>query len=336
MYNRVMVLNARLERHTRGNHVAAPQPTHTQFKRIFAMISVSMSRYRVAIVTMLALAGASLSPVVHAAAATTVTFQANNPWAQEVATLDHYDASRDYSVAVAANKTLDIKLYTRNPNVFFKIVDATHDATLVDTMQTGATAWSAPIKAAATFMIRVYVDPAALERGDSAKYALQVGVYGAADMRPASTAVTFEPGNPWTQQVGRIDSGATAHDYTVTIAAGNTLQVNLVAKDTNLHFKVLGADQTVLTDSATTAAATSAATTTTGGTTWSTPVTAAATYTIRVYADPASVPTGAAFGYALQIGQYPTNRTQPAPGASTATPAAASSAAPAPPNSATH
>ncbi|HET7561120.1 MAG TPA: hypothetical protein VFJ87_01930 [Rhodanobacteraceae bacterium] len=301
------------------------------------MISVSTSHFRIAILAVLALAVAGLSPAVLADATTTVTFQSNNPWAQEVGTVDHYSPSHDYSVAVAAGKTLHINLLTRNPNLFFKIIDETHDSTLVDTMQTGATTWSANVPTAATFTIHVYAEPSTLERGDTVKYALQVGAFGAADMRPASTEVTFQPNNPWTQEVGRIDSGAAAHDYTVAVAAGNTLQVNLIAKDANLHFKVMGADQAVLVDTAATAPATTTATTTTGGTTWSTPVTAAATYTVRVYADPASLPAGAAFGYALQIGQYPTNRTQPAAGASAAMPAgAASAAAPAGASSAAH
>ncbi|HET7930633.1 MAG TPA: hypothetical protein VFL63_04490 [Rhodanobacteraceae bacterium] len=305
------------------------------------MISVT-SHFRIALLATLALAVAGVSPAVLADAATPVTFQANNPWAQEVGTIDHFNASHDYSVAVAAGKTLHVKLFTRNPNVFLKIRNDTQDKKLVDTMQTGATTWSEVVPAAATFTIHVYADPAALERGDTVKYALQVGAYGANDMRPASTEVTFQPGNPWAQELGRIDSGALAHDFTVAVAAGNTLQVNLVAKDANLHFKVMGADQAVLVDTATTAAtpaaaSTTAAVTTTGSSTWSTPVTAAATYTIRVYADPASMPPGAASGYALQIGQYPTNRTQPAAGASTATPASAASvAAPASASSAAH
>lgn len=285
------------------------------------MISVSMFRVRVGIAAMLVLAVAGLSPAAVADTATNVTFQANNPWAQEIGTVDHFDASRDYSVAVAAGKTLQIKLFTRNPNVFFRITNQTLGKKLVDTMQTGATTWSTDVAAASTFLIRVYVDPAAMANGDSAKFALQVGAYGAADMQPASTAVTFQPNNPWAQEVGRIDSGATAHDYTVAIAAGNTLQVNLIDKDANVHFKVLGPDQATLVDTASTPAAT-----TTGGTTWSTAVTTAATYTVRVYADPASMPPGAASGYALQVGQYPTNRTQPASGASAATPASAASA----------
>lgn len=301
------------------------------------MNSVSTFRTRVAVAAMLALAIFGLCPSALAGATTTVTFQPNNPWAQEVGSVDHYDASHDYSVAVPAGKTLHIKLYTRNPNVFLKITNETSGKKLVDTMQTGATTWSQDFVAASTVKVHVYVDPATMVQGDSSKYALQVGVYGANDMRPASTAVTFQPGNPWAQELGRIDSGATAHDYTVAVAAGNTLQANLIAKDSNLHFKVLDANQAVLFDStaAPAAAGTTAAATTPGESTWSTPVTAAATYTIRVYADPASVPQGAAFGYALQVGQYPTNRAVPASGASSAAPATsampAGSAAPAVP-----
>lgn len=280
------------------------------------MMSMSMLRHRIAIVAIMAFAGAALSPVALADASTTVTFAANNPWAQEVGTVDHYKASHDYTVAVDAGKTLQINLLTHNPNVFFKIADQTHDEQLVDTMQTGATTWSQVVAAPATYTIHVYVDPAAMERGDSAKYALQIGQYGAADMQPATTTVTFQPNTPWAQQVGKIDATATAHDYSVAVTAGNTLQVNLVANDPNVRFKVEDANQAVLVDSGTT-----------GAKTWSTPVTMAATYTVRVYVDPAAMPPGKASGYALQIGQYPTNRAQPASGASAAAPAAASSSA---------
>lgn len=285
------------------------------------MTSGSTFRSRAALVVALSIAAAAFAPAALADTATPVTFEANNPWAQEVATLSHDQPSHAYSVSVDAGKTLHLKLYSRNPNLFIKVRNDTLRKDLVDTAKTGATTWSEAVTAPTTFSIRVYVEPSVMERGESAKYALQVGAYGAADLRPASTAVTFQPGQPWAQELGRIDAGATAHDYTVAVAAGNTLQVNLIAKDTNIHFKVLDASDAALVDTASTPAAAS------GTSTWSTAAASAATYTIRVYADAASVPPGAAFGYAVQIGQYPTNRAQPPAAGSVAAPTPASAPA---------
>jgi hypothetical protein len=249
-----------------------------------------------------------------AASPVAVTFQANNPWTQEVGSVDRRDASHDYSVDVAAGKTLQVNLVTRDPNVFFKVRDETHGKQLVDTYQTGATTWSSPNPTATSYTIHVYVDPYAMERGEEAKYALQIGHYGPEDMQTATTAVTFQEGNPWVQEVGAMDAQATSHDYTVAIAAGNALQINLITRTPGLHFKVANqVDGTQLVDTAST-----------GTATWSTSAATATTYTIHVYVDPAAVPPGKNAQYALQIGQYPAQ----AAGAA-ATPAPAGTQAPA-------
>jgi hypothetical protein len=147
-----------------------------------------------------------------------------------------------------------------------------------------------------------------------------MGQYGPEDMQAATTKVTFKPDCPWAQEVGSLDSRGPAQDYTVDIAAGDTLQVNLVTHDSRLHFKV--ADQTSnqqLVDTATT-----------GTDKWSTPVAAAATYKIEVYVDRNAIQRGEIARYALQIGHYRTQSATPA-SAGTAQPAAstpASSASP--------
>lgn len=254
-----------------------------------------------------------------------VTFEANNPWTQEIGSVDRYNDSHDYSVQVAAGKTLQINLVTRDPNVFFKIRNETQDKQLVDTFQTGATTWSTQNTTAATYTIHVYVDPAAMQRDEVAKYALQIGQYGAADMRAPTTTVTFTEGKAWVQTAGTLDPQAATRDYAVAIAAGQTLAVNLVTRSTNVHFKVQdqASGQTVV-DSAN------------GNVTkWSMPVDTAATYKISVYADPAALPPGARAGYALQIGHYPQDNMQPATAGSAAAPPATAASAAAPAEAAT-
>jgi len=252
----------------------------------------------------------------------TVTFQPNNPWTQEVGNVSRMDDSHDYTVAIAAGKTLQINLVTRDPNVFFKVRNDSQRKDLIDTLNTGATTWSTPNTDAATYTIHVYVQPDAMQRGEVADYALQIGQYGQSDMRAPTTTVTFEENKPWVQTVGTLDSQAAARDYAVAIAAGQTLAVNLVTRNPKVYFKVQDqATGTTLIDSATSSA-----------TTWSTPVEAAATYTVSVYADPAAVPPGAKAGYALQIGHYPQGNAQPATAGTTAPspPATAASATAAP------
>lgn len=271
---------------------------------------------RFALAAAIGIAGACLMLPAIADPATTVTFQANNPWTQEIGTVSHSDHSHEYTVAVAADKTLQINLVTRNPNVYFVVKNDSKGEQLVDTRETGATTWSTPNATAATYTIRVYVDPATIRSGESAKYALQVGQYGAADMQAASTEVTFKDNQPWAQVVGKVDAAAPAHDYPVAIAAGMTLQVNLITKDSRVHFKVEDEHHDkVLFDSATA-----------GTNTWSTPVAVAATYDIHVYVDPAGMPPGRAVGYALQVGHFPGQGAQPAAPGTTASPAQAASA----------
>ena len=121
--------------------------------------------------------------------------------------------------------------------------------------------------------------------------------------------MTFEAGKPWSEQDGALASGATAHNFTVTIAAGMTVKVNLVSSNPQLHFRVN--DQThdkKLVD-----------TSTTGSNTWTDSVAAATTYMIHVYVDPAAMPSGQKASFALQVGQFAAGETQPAKAASAAT-----------------
>jgi hypothetical protein len=244
--------------------------------------------------------------------ATAVTFQPDNPWTQEIGKVTRMDNSQDYTVAISAGKTFQINLVTRDPNVFFKVRNDTTRDDLVDTYQTGATTWSTATTDAATYTVQVYVQPEAMQRGEVADYALQIGQYGQSDMRAPTTTVTFEENKPWVQAVGTLDSQAASRDYAVAIAAGQTLAVNLVTRSPNVHFKVANqANGQTLIDNAT------------GTTTsWTTPVEAAATYTISVYADPAAVPPGAKAGYALQIGHYVQGNAPTATAGSAAAPAA--------------
>ena len=271
-----------------------------------------MSRFhflRSALGVSLGLATACMSLPAFADTPVTVTFAANSVWAQEIGNLDHSENSLDYTVAVAAGKTLQLNLLSRNPNVNFKVKDQSHDKVLLDTLKTGESTWSSPNATATTYAIRVYIDPAAIKSGDTAKFALQVGQYGAEDMQPPATAVTFEADHPWAQREGILASGATVYNFTVAIAAGMTVKVNLVSSNPQLHFKVN--DQThdkKLVD-----------TSTTGTNTWSESVAAATTYMIQVYVDPAAMPAGQKAPFALQVGQFASGDTPPAKAASATT-----------------
>jgi hypothetical protein len=287
-----------------------------------------MSRFHVlrsALGVSLGLAAACLSLPAFAGTPVTVTFPANSVWAQEIGDLNHSDNSLDYTVAIAAGKTLQLNLLSRNPNVNFKVKEQSHDKLLLDSLKTGESTWSIPNATATTYAIRVYIDPAAIKSGETAKYALQIGQYGAEDMRPPSTAMTFEVNKPWTQQAGILAAGATAHDFTVAIAAGMAIKVNLVSSNPQLHFRVN--DQThdkKLVDSSTT-----------GANTWSESVAAPTTYLIQVYVDPAAMPAGQKAQFALQVGQYASGDTQLAKpaGATTAVPPAAATSMSSPPAS---
>ncbi|HEV7123697.1 MAG TPA: hypothetical protein VGN24_09815 [Rhodanobacter sp.] len=264
------------------------------------------------------LAAASVLLPAFAGTPVTVTFPANSVWAQEIGNLTHSDNSLDYTVAVAAGKTLRLNLLTRNPNVYFRVTDQSHGKLMLDTLKTGEPTWSATNAAAITYAVRVYIDPGAIQSGETAKYALQIGQYGAADMRAPTTAVTFEAGKPWSEQDGTLTSDAAAHSFSVAIAAGMTVKVNLISSNPQLHFNVH--DQThgkKLID-----------TSTTGATTWSETVAAATTYVIEVSVDPSAIPPGQKAAFALQIGQYASGGTQnakPASATTIAPPAAATS-----------
>jgi hypothetical protein len=264
-----------------------------------------MSRFvflRSALGVSLGLAAISLSLPVFADTPIAVTFAANSVWAQEIGNLDYSDNSVDYTVEVPAGKTLQLNLLGRNPNVHFKVTDQGRGKVVLDTVKTGETTWSTPNAAATTYAIRVSIDPDTMGPHGTAKFALQVGRYGAEDMHPSATVVTFEADKPWTQKDGILTSNATAYDFTVAIAAGMTVKVNLVSSNPQLHFKVN--DQTHDKDLVDTS--------TTGANTWSEPVAAATTYLIQVYVDPAALPSGQKAPFALQVGQYASGDAQPA------------------------
>ena len=274
----------------------------------------------------LGLAVTCLSLPAFASAPVAVTFAANSVWAQEIGNLNHSDTSIDYTVAVAAGKTLQLNLLGHNPNVHFKVKDQSHGKVLLDTHTTGESTWSTLNATATTYAIQVYIEPAAIQSGETAKYALQIGQYGAEDMQPPTTAVTFEANKPWAEQDGALDSSATAHNFTVAIAEGMTVKVNLVSSNPGLHFKV--SDQTHNKNLADTSS--------TGANTWSESAAAATNYMIQVYVDPAAIPSGQKAQYALQVGQYASGATQPATPAGTTTtaPPAAATSTSSPPASA--
>lgn len=283
---------------------------------------MSPSRLLRAAVVAIALALAGAAPPALADSSVTVSFQPNNPWTQEVGKITRMDNAQDYTVAIEPGKTLQINLVTRDPNVFFKVRNDTQRKDLVDTYQTGATTWSTENTDAATYTIHVYVQADAMQRGEVADYALQIGQYGQSDMRAPTTTVTFAEGKPWVQTTGVLDSQATSRDYAVAIEAGQTLAVNLVTRNPKVHFKVEDqANKQTLVDSATS-----------GSASWTTPVNAAGNYTVSVYADPAALPPGTKAGYALQIGHYAQNIGSPAGTGTAAAPppaSAGSAAAPA-------
>lgn len=262
----------------------------------------------------LLLAGLLATPHAAAATATSVTFEPGQFWAQETGRISRQDNSFEYAVQVEAGKTLQINLLTRDPNIFFQVRSAGQRKPLVDTLTTGATTWSAPIAAAGSYTIRVYAQPEALDRGKEVPYALQVGQYSAADMRVPATTVAFEGNSPWAQYGSTLDGQSAERDYSVEIAAGQMLAVNLVTKSTDVHFKV--------TDPATKQTLVQGASPSPNA--WTTPVTAATTYLVSVYADASTLPPGVTADYTVQIGHYP----QPAAAGSTALPAAAVPAAP--------
>ncbi|MFK2931095.1 hypothetical protein [Dyella agri] len=264
----------------------------------------------------LGVAAACMSLPAFATTPVTVTFEANSVWAQQIGNLDHSDSSRDYTVAIAAGKTLQLNLITSNANVYFKVNDQTHDKQLLDSHKTGASTWSSPNATATTYTIQVYMDPEAVKRDETAKYALQIGQYGAADLQPPTTAMTFQANKPWAVENGSLASGATAHNFTVSIAAGMAVKVNLVSSTPQLHFKVN--DQTHNKPLVDTSA--------TGTNTWSESAATATNYMIQVYVDPATMPSGQQAPFTLQVGQYASGGAQPAGATTAASPAAATSA----------
>jgi hypothetical protein len=106
--------------------------------------------------------------------------------------------------------------------------------------------------------------------------------------------ISFTPGNPWTQTIGSVTKTSSYQEYSFTADAGKTLQINLISRNPNLYFKVLSADsRKPLVD-----------TMSSGETTWTTKPGTDATYTVRVYQDPATAASGDVTKYALQVGIY--------------------------------
>jgi hypothetical protein len=128
-------------------------------------------------------------------------------------------------------------------------------------------------------------------------------------MRSPATAVTFEAGKPWAQRDGLLDSGAPVYNFTVAIAAGMTVKVNLLSDNPGLHFKVT--DQThdkALVDTGTT-----------GASSWTESVATATNYVVEVYVDQAATPP-AQTRFVLQVGQYASANPQPAAATTAAAP----------------
>jgi hypothetical protein len=110
----------------------------------------------------------------------------------------------------------------------------------------------------------------------------------------AADAISFSPGNPWSQTIGSVTKTSNFQEYTVSADAGKTLQINLISRNPNLFFRVLPADShKPLVDTAKN-----------GATTWSTKADANETYTVRVYQDPDTALSGDVTKYALQVGIY--------------------------------
>lgn len=124
--------------------------------------------------------------------------------------------------------------------------------------------------------------------GFAAMNAIPVSIAHAAD------AISFAPGNPWSQTIGNVSKTSDFHEYSVTANAGKTLQINLISRNPNLFFRVLPADShKPLVD-----------TVNDGATTWTTKPEADAIYTVRVYEDPTTVSGDDVTKYALQVGVF--------------------------------
>lgn len=114
---------------------------------------------------------------VAAAAATPVTFEANNPWAQMRGSLSHDAFKQDYTVAGHAGMTLALRLFSKNPNVYLKVTGPGSRKPLLDTIKTGETTWSASMSADGEYTVEVYTLPEITKSGEDSPYALQVGIY---------------------------------------------------------------------------------------------------------------------------------------------------------------
>lgn len=120
-----------------------------------------------------------------------LTFPANSVWAQEIGNLDQAASTHDYTVAIAAGKTLQIKLISNDANVYFKVNDQSHE--VLASHKTGVCDWSTPNAAATTYTIEVYADHAALPSGQQVPFTLQVGQFAAGSTQHAAAATTASP-----------------------------------------------------------------------------------------------------------------------------------------------
>jgi hypothetical protein len=124
--------------------------------------------------------------------------------------------------------------------------------------------------------------------------ALAIAIAAFAAPAVSADAISFSPGSPWSQTIGSVSKSDDFHEYTVNADAGKTLQINLISRNPNLFFRVVPADShKPLVD-----------TFNNGATTWTTKPETNATYTVRVYQDPATVTGDDVTKYALQVGIY--------------------------------
>src|SRR5580658_2066748 len=119
----------------RSIHKRTPNPARTPHMSRFHFLCSALG-------ASLGLAAACMSLPAFAGTPVAVTFAANSVWAQEIGNLTHSNSSLDYTVAVAAGKTLQLNLLGRNPNVHFKVKDLSNNKLVLDTLTSGESTWS--------------------------------------------------------------------------------------------------------------------------------------------------------------------------------------------------
>jgi hypothetical protein len=110
-------------------------------------------------------------------AADAISFTPGNPWAQTVGSISKSDDYHEYVVHASAGKTLKINLISRNPNLFFKVLQPDSHKPLIDTMSNGETSWATQPAADVDYTVRVYAEPDMIPSNEVSKFALQVGVF---------------------------------------------------------------------------------------------------------------------------------------------------------------